>query len=87
MFHPETQNRKGVFIDGVPDGSIKGKVSNGTTDAINYYFSLHVKEQGMKTIDSHRFEDPDFGKRMEWLNTNLGFTRGGKTSFLPSYGF
>jgi len=41
----------------------------------------------MLTIDSHKFEDPDFGKRMEWLNTNLGFTRGGPTSFLPSYGF
>lgn len=58
MFHPETQNRHGIFIDGEPDGSIKGKINNEKTDAINYHFSEHVHARGMMTIESHKFADP-----------------------------
>jgi len=76
-----------VSSSGQPDGAIIGKVNDETTDAINYYFSQHVRDQGAKTLDTHRFEDAEFGKRMEWLNTNLGLTTSGVTSFLPSYGF
>lgn len=36
MFHPETQNR---HIVGEIDSSMKGKVNDQVTDAINYYFS------------------------------------------------
>jgi len=44
MFHPETQSRKGFFVNGVPDGSITGKVNTETTDAIQFYFSKHVRD-------------------------------------------
>ena len=36
MFHPETQNR---HIVGEVDSSVRGKVNDEVTDAINYYFS------------------------------------------------
>ena len=84
MFHPETQNR---HIVGTPDSSVIGKVNNETTDAINFFFSEHIRRQAVKTLDTHKFEDPEFGMRMEWLNTNLGFTLGGETSNLVSFGF
>ena len=38
-------------------------------------------------MSTHRFEDPEFGMRMEWLNSNMGFTLGGATSNLVSFGF
>lgn len=76
-----------MYIDGEADGSIAGKVNNEATDEINYYFSEHVKAQGMKNLDTHFFKDAEFGKRMEWLNSNMGYTKGGKTSYMPSYGF
>jgi len=57
------------------------------TDQINYYFSEHIKNTAMKNMDTHRFEDPEFGSRMEWLNSNVGFTLGGETSNLVSFGF
>lgn len=41
----------------------------------------------MKNMSTHRFEDPEFGSRMEWLNSNVGFTLGGETSNLVSFGF
>ncbi len=84
MFHPETQNR---HIIGEPDFSINGKINNKVTDAINFYFSEHIRRKASKTLNSHKFQDPDFGMRMEWLNTQIGFTRGGATSNLVSFGF
>lgn len=94
MYHPETQQRhivtleddQGVDVAGT-DGSIKGKVNNSDTDKINYYFSEHIRREAAKTMDTHNFVDPEFGMRMEWLNTNTGFTRGGLTSLMVSYGF
>ena len=87
MFHPETQPRHSVSKTGEPDGSIIGKVNNEVTDEINYLFSEHVRKQAEKTLDTHKFEDPEFGKRMEWLNSEIGFTRGGPESYLVAFGF
>jgi len=84
MFHPETQLR---HIIGKRDGSLLGKVNDEVTDAINFYFSEHVRIQAAKTMDTHKFADPEFGERMEWLNTNMGFTRAGAASYLVSFGF
>ena len=84
MFHPETQNR---HIVGIADSSVEGKVNDETTDLINYYFSDFIKRQASKTLDTHKFEDPAIGLRMEWMNTNMGFTHGGETSNLVSFGF
>ena len=84
MFHPETQNR---HIVGTADGSLKGKVNNEVSDAINFYFSEHVRRQAAKNMDTHKFANAEFGERMEWLNSNIGFTRGGTDSFLVAYGF
>ena len=84
MFHPETQNR---HIVGVADNSVIGKVNDEYTDAINYYFSSYLNSIASKTLKTHKFEDADFGIRMEWLNTNIGFTHGGSSSNLVSYGF
>lgn len=80
MFHPETQQRHTVSTTGKPDDAIHGKVNDEVTDAINFYFSQHVRTQGEKTLESHRFKDIAFGKRMEWLNSNFGLTVSGKTS-------
>ena len=89
MFHPETQNRHVVFTgkEGEKVGGIAGKVNNELTDQVNFYFSEHVRQQAVKTLDTHKFDDPEFGMRMEWLNSNLGFTLGGETSNLVSFGF
>ena len=87
MFHPESQNRHAVFLGGVTDNAIGGKVNTEVTDAINYYFSKHVHDQGLMTLDTHKFADPAFGKRMEWLNAEQGFTKGGLTSMVPTFGF
>lgn len=86
MFHPETQNR---HIVGQCDSSMFGKVNNLTTDAINFYFSQHINERGKKNLETsnNRFKDPEFGMRMEWLNANVGFTLGGESSNLVSFGF
>ena len=85
MFHPETQNRH-IVGDRV-DGSILGKVNSETTDEIHYRVSQHILAQGLKTLETHKFADPEFGKRMEWLNSNIGLTHSGLTSYLPTYGF
>jgi hypothetical protein len=37
----------------------------------------------MKNLDTHKFEDKDFGRRMSWLNTSIGIT--GKV--IPAFGF
>ena len=87
MFHPELQNRHVVLKQGIEDNSLQGKVNTSVTDEINYLFSKHIRDQGMKSLPTHKFADPDFGKRMEWLNANIGFTKGGLTSLLVSYGF
>lgn len=87
MFHPESQNRHAVFHHGITDNAIKGKVNTEVTEAINYYFSKHLHDQGLKTLETHKFADAEFGKRMEWLNSNMGFTKGGLTSLVKSYGF
>ena len=62
-------------------------MNDETTDAINFYFSEHVRREASKTMATHRFADPDFGMRMEWLNGHTGLTRGGITNNLVSYGF
>ena len=84
MFHPETANR---HVVGKRDGSLAGKVNDEVTDAINFYFSEHVRRQAAKTMDTHKFADPEFGERMEWLNANMGFTGANAASFLVSFGF
>ena len=38
-------------------------------------------------MDTHRFKDPDFGMRMEFINSSIGFTKMGQVSSLVSYGF
>ena len=43
MFHPETQQRHTVNTIRMSDGALNGKVNNETTDAINFYFSEHVR--------------------------------------------
>ena len=92
MYHPETQNRHVVAVPDEtgriwgPDELLKGKVNNSVTDEINYYFSEHVRQMGLRSMDTHKFEDPEFGERMEWLNSNIGFTRAGATSFTVSNG-
>lgn len=87
MLHPETANRHIVSTTGVVDSSIAGKVNNMKTDAINFYFSKHLNERASKTLATHKFDDPSFGLRMSWLNTNTGFTNWGNGSNLVSYGF
>jgi len=88
MFHPETQNRHVVFTgkEGEKVGGIGGKVNNAVTDEINYYFSEHVRQQGVKTLDTHKFADPDFGMRMEWLNSYTGLTKAGLNTYTVSNG-
>ncbi len=39
----------------------------------------------MKNIETHKFKDPEFGKRMEWRNAAVGFTNLNK-SLLLTYG-
>jgi len=88
MVHPETQNR---IIIGLPDSpldaSLSGKQNTETTDQINYYFSEHLRRQGLKNLATHRFKDPEFGVRMEFMNSSIGFTKFGQASSLVSYGF
>lgn len=44
MFHPETQNRVVIGNPGDPrDTSIIGKDNNEVNDAINFYFSEHLR--------------------------------------------
>lgn len=88
MFHPETQNRHVLFTgkEGEKVGGIAGKVNNEVTDEVNFYFSEHVRQQAVKTLDTHRFEDPEFGMRMEWLNSYTGLTRAGTNSYTISNG-
>jgi len=41
----------------------------------------------MKTLETHRFKDAEFGERMEFINSSIGFTKMGQVSSLISYGF
>ena len=88
MFHPETQNRHVLFTgqEGAKVGGIAGKVNNEVTDQVNFYFSEHVRRQAAKTLDTHKFADPEFGMRMEWLNSYTGLTRAGSDTYTVSYG-
>lgn len=88
MFHPETQNRHVVFTgrEGQTVGGIAGKVNNELTDEVNFYFSEHVRRQAVKNLDTHKFDDPDFGMRMEWLNSGTGYTRSGTNTYTVSNG-
>ena len=69
------------------DGAVRGKRNDEVTDKINYYFSEHIRQQGLKTMDTHKFADPEFGFRMEFLNTFTGYTAAGTGAMTVSYGF
>ena len=88
MFHPETQNRHVVFTgkEGEKVGGVAGKVNNEVTDEVNFYFSEHVRQQAVKTLDTHKFADPEFGMRMEWLNSSTGYTKAGSNTYTVSNG-
>ena len=88
MFHPETQNRHVVFTgkEGEKVGGIAGKVNNELTDEVNFYFSEHMRRQAAKTMDTHKFEDPEFGMRMEFMNSYTGHTRAGINTYTVSNG-
>lgn len=73
MFHPETQNIR-VFPGG-DNSALRGKVNTDTTDKLNFYFSDYLRRQAAKSLRSHKFEDPEFGKRMLFLNTPVGLTK------------
>lgn len=85
MHHPETQNIR-IFGDMSNDKALAGKVNNETTDALNFYFSLFLHEEAKKNLDTHKFSDPEFGKRMSFKNVPVGFTTMYGSSML-SYGF
>ena len=87
MFHPEAQNKSVIGHPGdLQDSIIKGKINTDTTDQINFFFSEHLRRQGSKTLDTHRFSDREFGFRMEWLNSSIGFTHFGQDSSIVTYG-
>ena len=53
---------------------IRGKVNDEVTDEINFRFSELFFQQASKNLETHRFKDPDFGAKMEVLNTYVGYT-------------
>ncbi len=83
MHHPETQNMRAW---GNTDRALNGKVNNEVTDAINYYFSNFLHQEAKKSLETHRFEDAEFGKRMEFKNCAMGFTRMYGSAFVLTYG-
>lgn len=72
MNHPETQN---IRVFGEDDKALKGKVNTADTDEINFYFSSYLNKLAKQNLDTHRFHDLEFGKRMTFKNAYLGFTR------------
>ena len=71
MFHPETANH---HIVGKGDLMLAGKVNNEVNDEIAFRFSEFIHKKASESLDTNYFEDPEFGYRMEMLNTNLGLT-------------
>jgi hypothetical protein len=55
--------------------ALLGKVNDPTTDAINFYFSKYLNELASKNLSTHKFSDPNFGKRMSFKNAPVGFTK------------
>jgi hypothetical protein len=62
-----------------------GRVNDATTDAINFYFSKYLNQLASKNLSTHKFSDPNFGKRMSFKNAPVGFTKF-YTSLMLSYG-
>lgn len=60
---------------GDDDIALEGKVNNKTTDAINFYFSQYLNREAKKNLDTHKFRDQEFGKRMLFKNAPVGFTK------------
>lgn len=86
MHHPETQNIR-IFGDTEKNaGALAGKVNNEATDALNFYFSLFLNLEARKNLDTHKFEDKEFGKRMSFKNAPLGFSEMSGSKLL-TYGF
>ena len=82
MFHPETANRKVV---GSGRFWVDGKVNTPLTDYINFVFSEYINKQASKNLDTHKFQDKKFGLRMEYLNSEIGYT-GRLNNSLITYG-
>lgn len=83
MHHPETQNMRAWGDYGA---ALNGKVNNEVTDAINFYFSNLLHQEAKRNLDTHKFEDPDFGRRMEFKNCPMGFTTMYGKSVVLTYG-
>ena len=83
MSHPETQNMR---IFGRDKTALEGRVNDETTDAINFYFSHFLNKQAKLNLSSHYFSDKAFGRRMEFKNVPVGFTRI-YDSVVLTYGF
>lgn len=84
LFHPETQQMK---MTGMGRGNLTGKVNNELTDEINYYFSQALKHAALDNLRfGHKFANKEFGLRMEWLNTAVGYTNYGDDAKVVSYG-
>ena len=67
--------------------NLTGKINNEQTDEINYHFSQALKRAAMDNLEAgHRFTDAGQGLRMEWLNTNIGYTNYGSDAKVVSYG-
>lgn len=72
MHHPETQNMRSWGQN--VEKALVGKVNNEVTDALNFYFSYFLHKEASKNLDTHKFSDVEFGKRMEFKNLALGYT-------------
>lgn len=84
MHHPETQNMRAWGEN--TSLAINGKVNDEVTDALNFYFSHFLHEEAKLSLTTHKFKDPEFGKRMEFKNAPMGFTSIYKGSKLLTYG-
>ena len=45
-----------------------------------------MRRQAAKTMDTHKFADPEFGMRMEFMNSYTGHTKSGTNTYTVSNG-
>ena len=74
-------------MTGLGRENLTGKVNTEQTDEINFYFSQALNHAAMNNLNyGHKFEDREQGLRMEWLNTDVGYTNYGTDAKVVSYG-
>jgi len=54
--------------------ALKGKVNTKDTDDINFYLSSYLHNLAKQNLRTHRFTDPEQGKKMTFKNASIGFT-------------